>query len=253
MASINGFQLFSKMVSTDNLLDRVLAVPSTQFFKNDALNFDAYGRLQQVTATGKCTHVYTSMETPSPLLRPGTADLSTTNGERIFAIPAMGNLLRFRTYLIGNSVPYRYNIAANANTTLNTALITDAGSTGDVLGGQVYIATLNWQSPILTDVVSAGVRTITFLTTLQTEWNQITLPRAVTTGDTVTAVGWSKGAESVQFNATTPSQGLSNTVAGKSGGNIRIEDVVLGPLANTASQVPSLPYAVVSFPEFSLT
>jgi hypothetical protein len=153
--------------------------------------------------------------------------------------------LNFKTNLVNNAVPYRNNIACNSNSTLNTIVFPDAsGSTGDILGGQIYVTTLQQQFTILTDTVSAMVRTVTVAP----------LPsRAVTTGDSIIAVGWSAGATGVQFNATSPPQAISNTVAGKSGGNINIIQVVLGPTLPTAggafiSGANTVPYAVVAFP-----
>jgi hypothetical protein len=243
----NGFELIGEQFSTSNLLERLPSVASTQYNKNDALYLSASGSLgllSQVTATVKCTHVYVNMFTSTPLLRPAAADLSTTLNEQILAVRCAGTGMNFKTNLVNNAVPYRNNIACNSNSTLNTIVFTDAGSTGDILGGQIYVTTLQQQFTILTDTVSTGVRTVTVAP----------LPsRAVTTGDSIIAVGWSAGATGIQFNATSPPQAISNTVAGKTGGNINIIQVVLGPTLPTAggafiSGTNTVPYAVVAFP-----
>ena len=244
----NGFQLIDENISTSNILERLTSVASTQYNKNDALYLSASGAVglaSQVAATSKCTHVYVSMFTAVPNLRPATPNLSTTIGEQILAVPAAGNNLYFRSFLtISGSTPTINGTAANANSTANLVLVTFAGSTGDFTGGQVYIPSLQQQATILTDVVSGGVHTFTVYPAFS---------RAVTTGDTVVAVPWSKGATGVKFNASTPSQGVSTAVADKSGGNINIQQVVLGSILPTAAGVftagtNTQPYVVVSFP-----
>lgn len=244
----SGFNLYQESVSISNVLERHPSIASTQYNKNDAMYLSLAGSLglfAQVTAAVKATHIYVSMFTPSTLLRPAAADLSTVFNEQVLAVRCAGNGLKFRVDLAGTgATPYRNVVAASANSTLNSILFLDAGATGDILGGQIYVTTLQQQFTILTDVVSGGTRTVTVAP----------LPsRAVTTGDSIIAVGYSAGATGIQFNATAPPQAISNTVAGKTGGNINIEDVVLGPTLQTpggafVSTGVFNPYAVVSFP-----
>src|SRR5208282_3286957 len=144
----NGFEMIGEQMSTSNYLERLPSVASTQYNKNDALFLSltgSLGLLAQVTAAVKCTHIYASMFTPVALLRPGTADLSTTLNEQILAVRCAGTGLNFKTNLVNNAVPYRNNVAASANSTLNTMIWVDAGATGDILGGQVYVNTLQQQ------------------------------------------------------------------------------------------------------------
>lgn len=249
----NGFQLATKKVSLDNILVRLPSLASTQYYPNDALFLPSTGVagagfLTQVTATSKATHVYVSMFTPPALLRPGTPNLSTANCEPIHAAPCAGNGLVFLSYLIGNSLPTKNGLPASANTLASTVVFADSGSSGDLLGGQIYITTLQQQSTIITDVVASGVRTVTV---------SPAFTRAVTTGDSIIAVPWSAGFEGVKFNATLPSQGIDTSVAGKTGGNINIEGVVLGPSLSFIDSPPlyagtnfgsNIPYVLVSFP-----
>lgn len=245
----SGFEMIGELASIGGLLERLPSVASTQYNKNDALYLSlsgSLGLLSQVTAAVKATHIYVSMFTPSTTLRPATADLSTALNEQILAVRCAGTLLTFKSNLVGTgSVPIINGVACNANTTLNTIKFADSvGSTGDFLGGQIYVQTLQQQFTILTDTVSANVRTVTVTPNPS---------RAVTTGDTVIAVQWSAGQTAVKFNATAPPQGVSTATADKTGGNININQVVLGPTLPTSggafiSTGNFTPYVVVSFP-----
>ena len=239
MAVPMGFQLQSKRTSTDFLCQDAIAVPSTQYYADDALYMKtasdaAGGELIQVAATSYATHILVSMSVPKSLLRPATALLSTTQGEKIKAIPCAGNGSIWRTQLAGVAAPLKNLIACAANSTVNQIAFLDTGSTGDLLGGQIWVDTLNKQFTITADVLNSGTRTVTIIGDLPTS--------AITTGSSIMAVPWSQGFQGVKFNATNPSRGIDTSVAGSTGGHVNIEGVVLGT-------APGLPYALVTFPD----
>lgn len=237
-----GFTVWDEKISTTNVLNRVLMKASTQFYAGDACVM-ASGILTQATAAQLPTYIFQVMITPSTALRPATANLSTTLGESALCVIASPEL-KFYTPLVANSAPTFNGTACNSNSTVTSVVFTGAGSTNDFVGGQVWIDNLQQQRVITADSVSGGVHTFTVTPAFS---------RAPTTGDTLRAVPWSRGATAVKLAATVPYQGISTAVADVSGGHVNIEAVVLGTIydgpdgGNTVRQGGYIPYAIVSF------
>jgi len=238
-----GFELWKEGIATQEVYDRVQMKASTQFYDGDACIMTD-GILAQVTAAQLPSHIYTVMVTPSTQLRPGTANLSTTIGERCLAA-IIHSSLKFYSPLVANSLPTFNGTAANANSTATSVLFTGAGSTGDFNTGTIYVPSLGQQRTVTNDVVGGGVHTLTVTPAFS---------RPVTTGDTIILVPFSQQNIGVKFAATVPYQGVSTAVADLTGGHINIQEVVLGPQGPDVTTGNTIlysgnfvPYVVVTF------
>src|SRR6185369_428881 len=89
--AINGFDLVSNIGDRD-VFEQYLGIPSTQYVKKAAMQF-INNRLANVDAQDDVvSHIYQNMVTFVSDLRPATADLTTTRGEQIKAVP-VGDLI----------------------------------------------------------------------------------------------------------------------------------------------------------------
>jgi hypothetical protein len=248
-----GFQPYDENISTSNILQRHLLTASTQYYENDAciLSDGIAGQISTAEG-GPVTHIFQVMVTPAAVLRPGTANLSTTAGEKGLFVPVGTGVaggfqpLNFLTPLTANdSIPPINGTACNSNSTATSVLVTAAGSTNDYATGTIYIPSLQQQRTITADTVSGGVHTFTVTPAFS---------RAVTTGDTAIVVPFSPGSVGIEHDSTNPYQGISSQVADKTGGHVNIVKVVLGAIQEGADLGYTLtkmqggtPYAVVNF------
>lgn len=215
-----GFRVRFPLASGAGANEEILGVASTQYTPGDMLNVVA-GIATKVVGTGKGTHIFVARITPPDEVRPGTINLVGTKGELLSCIPVSGELVVLESDLKGNSAPPINGVACNANATLNLLLVTAAGSTADYNNGQCYVPEIGQQRLITDDTVTTGVHAFTVVPAFR---------RAPTTGDTVIAVPFSKGATTIKFSSVSPEQGIGAAVADKAGGQNKIFDVDLARL-----------------------
>lgn len=217
-----GFQVAKNNAAGAGQLEKVKSLASTQYAFGDMITTHPAsgnkGCANKVAAADKATHIVQSMVTPDSLSQPATAFLTTAACEDLLCIPITGSRVIIKSYLIGDSVPPINGTACNSNSTATQLLVTAAGSANDYLDGVCYVPELGEQRLITADAVSTGVHTFTVSPAFR---------RAPTTGDTVIAVPFSKGASAVKFASTNPHQGIGTAVADKTGGQLYIEDVNL--------------------------
>jgi len=213
----SGFQFHKAKSAGAGPTEKVKGLASTQYARGDALVVTA-GTGTKASATSKITHIVEAMYTRDDLNRPATELLTTAKDEPLFCIPVAGGNIILRSDLRGDAAPPINGTACNSNSTTTELKVTAAGSTNDYNDGQCYVPELDEQRLITADSVSGGVHTFTVTPAFR---------RAPTTGDTVIAVPFSKGATAVKLNATTPHQCISTAVADKTGGHVKIEDVDL--------------------------
>ena len=224
-----GFQVARAKAAGAYPLERVYAAASTQYAYGDMVKVLA-GTAVQVAATDKGTHIVQSMETPAPLIRPGTMLLSTTAGERLLLIPVYGDDLVLVSSLTGNSAPLLNGAACAANVTATQVLVAGAGANGDYVGGTIYIREFG-QQRIITASTNGGAGPYTF--TINTPFGSPQqglnppAPLIATTGNTAIVTPWSKGQTAVKFSATRPWEGIGALLADASGGTNKIEEVDL--------------------------
>lgn len=199
------------------VMEEVLCTASTQFTRGMML-FMTAGRAGKVTVSAKGTHLYQAMTTPPNLLRKAVEDKSTTVGELAQCMFVAGDDVVLKSSLTGNSAPPINGAAANTNATATSVLVTVATTDGDYTGGQIYCPELDEQRLITNSDETGGVTTFTVDPPFR---------RAVTLGDTVRAVPFSKGNTAVKYSASTPENGIGTAVLDKTGGFNKIEDVDL--------------------------
>ena len=212
-----GFHLVSRNLSLGQILRERIGGASTQFADGDALTI-TNGILVKSGATSKVHGILNAMITPTNQMRPATELLTTTAGEQLQYIPAMGGQLIFETNLTSPDTPPLNNVNPDSGST-TTALYTGSGSTGDYTGGTIYFPSLDSQHTITDDTVNTGVHTFTFVPPAK---------RAIAATDTMVLVPFAGGSSvAVKLSSTTPSQGISTAVADKTGGQVKIEAVDL--------------------------
>lgn len=215
-----GFTVLFPLAAGDGANEEVQGVANTQYNPGDMVAVVA-DLATKVTATGKGTHIVIARITPADEVRPGTINLVGTKGELLSCVPVAGDKVVLRSSLKGNSAPPINGVACNSNADPSSLLVTFAGSTNDFTNGQCYVPEIGQQRLITADSVNTGVHTFTVAPAFR---------RAPTTGDTVIAVPFSKGATTVKFSATNPHEGIGCAVADKAGGNNKIYDVDLAKL-----------------------
>lgn len=221
-----AFEIDLERMAGAPVQEEIQAVANQQYNNGDMLAVTA-GVAALVTAAGKGTHLFGALQVPADKIRPGTMGLATTVGEVVNAALIEGGDVRVKSDLRGNSAPPINGLPCNANASLTSLLVTQAGgAANDFLNGQCYVPEIGQQRLITADAYGANIHTFTVAPAFR---------RAPTTGDTVIAVPFSKGAYGIKFNATTPSQGLDTSVAGKTGGTNKIEDVDLVNLKVSSS------------------
>lgn len=221
--------------------EQILGLPSQTYNDGDMLSVTA-GLASLVTAGGHGTHIFKAVITPPNLLRPANTApgqfTTTAAQEQVTAVRVQNGLARIRSLLVGGSAPTINGVGANANANPSVVLVAFAGAAnGDFTGGQVYIPELGQQRLILTSTGAANVETFN----VEPPFSQ-----AVTNGNTVIAVPWSKGYQGAKFLAANPQQGVDTAIANKAGGTLQIEDVFLGPGASPLATQTGFPVVFVT-------
>lgn len=212
-----GFHLVSRNLSLGQILRQRIGGASTQFADGDALTI-TNGILVKAVAAGKVHGILNAMITPASQMRPATELLTTTAGEQLQYIPAMGGQLIFETNLTTPDTPPINGTAVNSGST-TTAVITVATTDGDYTGGTIYFPETDSQHTITLSDDTAGDCTFTFVPPAK---------RAIGAGDHAIVVPFAGGSSvAVKLSATTASQGISTAVADKTGGQVKIEKVDL--------------------------
>ncbi len=228
-----GFEIYRERSAGAEGMQGIRPAASVQFITGDACKL-VNGDLAKCGATDKVFFLFSVLETPAALLRPGTANLSDATAPMIaLAEPVGGRDLIAKTPLVGSYAPKISGVACNANSDPTSVLITFAGATNDYTLGTVYCPELNQTRHILTDTQASGVKTFVLDFPFTLGKNTV----ALSTGYTVTAVPFQIGTQGIRL---LDAQGLDTSVAGKAGGTIRCEGVDLSGPA---------PFALVSFPQ----
>lgn len=237
---MDGFFPYQTLSAGSAEQEEILGLASTQYKKGDMLSVTA-GIASLVTAAGRGTHAFSGVITPPDKIRPATIDATTAAQESVNATRVEGGQVGLFTELSGNSAPPINGVGCNANASPTTVVVPFAGGVGagDFANGQVYIPELNEQRLITGSAFGGGIETLTVAPAFS---------RAPTNTDTCIVVPFSKGAYGVKYNATTPSRGIDTSIAGKTGGTVKIENVFLGG-GNSPSGITKSPYAVVSCPD----
>ncbi|MBY0545811.1 MAG: hypothetical protein K2W95_00830 [Candidatus Obscuribacterales bacterium] len=217
MADGSGFQVHKNRAAGAGATEVVKGTASTQYRVGDMVAVTA-GIATKVSATSKATHIVEAMITPSNVARPATEMLTTTAGEKFILTPVAGGLVITKSDLKVNSAPPIANASCNSNSTATSVLVTVASTDDDYDNGTMYSHDLDEQRLITDSQETGGVTTFTV---------EPAFSRALTTGDTVSAVPFCKGATAVKFSSTNPQQGIGTAVADKTGGHNKIEDVDL--------------------------
>lgn len=212
-----GFEIAYTRAAGAGVQEEIKSVASQQYGRGYMLAVTA-GLAALVSAAGKGTHIFMSLQVPASLLRAATENLSTAVGEMVNATRVEGGDVVLKSELRSQSAPPINGVACNSNSTATELKVTAAGSSNDYDNGTCYVPELDEQRLITDDTVNTGVHTFTV---------EPAFRRAPTTGDTVIAVPFCKGATGVKFASTNPHLGIGTAVADKSGGNNKIEDVDL--------------------------
>jgi len=196
------------------------------------------GHLEVVGATDKASHIYQALETLASQVRPSPLDKSHATLQQIaLAIPIQGRDLSIKSLLKGSAAPPINNSATNANANTALCLVTYGTTTAndDFTGGTVYCVELNQHRRITSSTYAGGVHTLN----LDTAFTQGPEGAAIalTTTHTIRVVPFAKGSTAVKFLAG--GLLLDPSVAGKSGGQNKIEDVDLANY-NVYSSAPYL-------------
>lgn len=228
----DGFFVDRTFGAGTGIEEEMLGLASTQYNIGDMLSVTA-GIASLVTAQGRGTHIFQAVNTPPSAPRPATINATTAAQEIVSGEKVEGGQIRFKSELSGNSVPPINNVAINAGATTTSIPIPFAGGSGahDFQNGQLYIVDLAQQRLITDSAFGGGVETMTVAPGFSV---------APTVGMLAIAVPWSKGYFGVRFNATTPSRGVDTSIAGKTGGLLKIEGVSLGSGPGEQAQLPTV-------------
>jgi hypothetical protein len=249
----SGFHVFKSSAGGASPVEQIYSVASTTYTRGDAVTVDPLagvtGQANKVATGDKATHIVEAMITAANLVAPsppaagvawGQQFTSTANCEPLLCIPLTGEKSIIKSYLTGDATPITNGLACQTNASLTTIIFPTTGNPGaanDFTGGIVYCVELEEQRLVTACSVGGGNYTCTV---------NAPFTQAPTTGNTVIAVPFSKGTPAVKFNTTGVAyQSLDVTVAGKTGGTNRIEDVVLGPGEGRASDMRG-PYVLSS-------
>lgn len=213
-----AFEVHQTLAAGAGVAEEILGAASTQYNYGDGLAVTATIGTK-VGATGKMTHIFVNMFTPISTSRQDAPGLTTTKGEKLNCIKVAGELVVLKSGLTGTSAPPINGVACNSNANASQVLVTFAGSSGDFTNGTCYCPEIDDDEHfIVTDTVNTGVHTFAVVPPFR---------RPPTIGDTLRAVPFAKGATTVKFDATTPSQGIGTAVGDKTGGQNKIHDVDL--------------------------
>lgn len=218
-----AFEVHNTLSAGAGVIETVLAAPSVTFEVGDMVAV-ANGIASKVAAAGKGTHIVQSMFTPPDQVRQDDGmTIPATEARYLHLIRVEGGQVILKSKLSGaGSVPLVNGTACNANAVLNNIVFTDAAMADDaLLNGTVYIPALNEHFRVTDHAKAGNDHTLTIHPNPR---------RAITTGDTVFGVPFSKGFTAVKFNATTPEKGIGTAAADDAGGNCKIEGVDLANL-----------------------
>lgn len=218
-----GFDIYNERSAGDEVTESLPATPGVQYLPSCGLKL-VNGQVALVTATDKMSHVYQTLETRPEVLRPATFDLaSATLPQTAITVPVQGRDVFLKSAISGTYAPPILNLACNTNSTTTVVVATFGGGAGDFTGGTIYSPDYDQHRRITGDAFGGGIHTFT-LDAPFTKGTSSTTAVALTTGNTITAVPVAAGSTGVKFK---DSQGLDMSVAGKSGGNNKIEAVDL--------------------------
>ena len=221
-----SFEIYQARLAGAELTQTVKSLPNTLYTIGD-MGYLVNGQFTQVSAGSKATHILLSMKTNPNTNRPlaGIAPnqfQSSSQCEDLLVACIEGNeALWFKTYLTGVAVPVINLAACNTNASTTSVLITAGGAAGDSTGGVIYVAEFGQSRLITNDAYSAGVHTYT----INTPFLQGQTAVAATAGNTATVLPFGPGVIGIKFNATTSPQFIDTTVAGKTGGYLKCEEV----------------------------
>jgi hypothetical protein len=213
-----AFKVICRQAGVPEVLHEYPSAASTQYTEGDALKL-VNGQLTQIAVGDKPLYIYKAMPPLRTLLRPGTADLSTTACETVEAIPCDGSPVEYETNLDVNAIPQINNqIVISAADTTHVVVPGGTGlgvpaTVNDFNGGTLYFVERDTHVNVTATAVSASGGagnnyTFTFTPPLSS---------AAVAGETVRAIPFAVGGKP-SFNATTPHQSLSVAVADKAGG-----------------------------------
>lgn len=244
--SVTGFWLDEDGLNAvqDLINTKMSLVNGTTYTQGDVLQIATSGAssglLTQVAAGNAVGQfVFMTMQSARQYLRPATFNDPVYN-EAGLVLDVDKSPLVFGTQFAAATYD---GTACNANTANNEVIWQGTGTTlaTDFIGGAIYINELQQQGIITALSVSAGTNGI-YTATVQAVKNVRThfpvdtptggtnggFSQAPTTGNTLRVVPWGPGYRGgVQFQATNPQQGISTTIAGKTGGCLYIVDVQL--------------------------
>ena len=212
----SGFEVCKGRAAGATSTEKVRGAATQQYYIGQLVKVVA-GIATVVGATDKPTHV---VQTVMPFSdeRQLAVEMKTDSRQQyLLCINVTGGLVKMRTQLRGDAVPVIYKAAAQSNATPTTVIVPFTGAADDDFNdGFIYCHELNEVSQITDGTGSANVETFTVSPAFS---------RAVTVGDTITAVPWCHGKTAVRLNATDPSMCMSVNVAGKTGGQMKIEEL----------------------------
>lgn len=215
----NGFTLVSRRCPDYISLDAIQAKPDTQFYQNCALEL-ANGCLLPINAQAdKVVGVYNSLEIPKsvyPGSRPVAHKSSVSEGEKCLYTPQPNDSAEYETEMTGVDALAIMNVAGDSNAVTTTVKVAGSGTNGDYDGGTVFA--LGEQRNITASTISGDVWTFTV---------DRAFPRAVTTGDKVTATHLNVGLKNVKMSSSLPCMGISPTKGDETGGYFEITEVRL--------------------------
>jgi hypothetical protein len=259
----DGFSIFNTHAMGQPEVERFYTVASTTYNKGDLVTINAVsgviGLATLCQPTDKPTHIFQAIELPANQSAPsapavgqalGKQFVSTANCEMALCLPIQGSRVKLRNFLIGDAVPNMNGApCTNASTTSAVVVTLAGGANADYTNGTLLIVETGEQRLITSSTYAAGNHTLNLNAPLRT---------APTSANTAIAVPFCKGLMGVKLsNGSFPWQCIDTRVAGKSGGQIKIEDVVLGTNIQTFIGGPLIagdakgPYVVVSVPALS--
>jgi hypothetical protein len=219
------FEVAHERSAGATVTEPIIAKINTQFTLGAACKI-VQGHLEICGATDKASHIYEALETLASQVRPATADLSHATLPQIaLCIPIQGRDLIIKSAMKGAAAPPIDGTSCNTNATTSLCKVTYGTTTAndDFTGGTVYCVELNQTRRIASSTYAGGVHTLN----LDTPFTQGPEGAAValTTSHSIRVVPFAKGSTAVKFLAG--GLLLDTSVAGKSGGQNKIEGVDL--------------------------
>lgn len=193
--SLNGTR---DVIREGNARSRLVMGASLTITKGDALKF-TNGKLAKIAATDLAEYV--ALETKTS---------ASATEDAIKVVSVSGSLFEV------GFTPLANDVAAASNSTATAAICALAGSNSDLVGGLLYCKELDETRVITANTYGGGNCTFTV---------GLAFSRAITTGDTVRAVGFGFGTTALKGDSTNPHSNISNVAADVTGGKIAVYDV----------------------------